>query len=88
MNVITIKHYLLSQLEGRISSWEKMKQVIAHILKLKPQLLQKIKQKKGILTSSMEATALRDVELLQEESDSIIKLFRGTDYKHELGKLK
>ena len=65
-----------------------MKQVIAHILKLKPQLLQKIKQKKGILTSSMEATALRDVELLQEESDSIIKLFRGTDYKHELGKLK
>ena len=88
MNVITIKHYLLSQLEGRISSWEKMKKVIAHILKLKPQLLQKIKQKKGILTSSMEATALRDVELLQEESDSIIKLFRGTDYKHELGKLK
>ena len=65
-----------------------MKQVIAHILKLKPQLLQKIKQKKGILTSSLEATALIDVELLQEESDSIIKLFRGTDYKHELGKLK
>ena len=88
MNVITIKHHLLSPLEGRISSWEKMKKVIAHILKLKPQLLQKIKQKKAILTSSMEATALIDVELLQEESDSIIKLFGGTDYKHELGKLK
>ena len=35
VNVITIKQDLLSQLEGRISSWEKMKKVVAHILKLK-----------------------------------------------------
>ena len=49
VNVITIKQDLLSQLEGRISSWEKMKKVVAHILKIETQLLQKIKQKKTIL---------------------------------------
>ena len=47
VNVINIKKDLLSQLEERISSWEKMKKVVTHILKLKAQLLQKIKQKKA-----------------------------------------
>ena len=54
-NVITIKQDLLSQLKERISSWEKMKKVVAHILMLKTQLLQKIKQKKAILTGNMES---------------------------------
>ena len=88
MIVITIKQDLLSQLEGRISSWEKMKKVAAHILKLKAQLLQKIKQKKAILTSNMESTALIDAELLQEASDNIIKLVQAKHFKDELGKLK
>ena len=64
MNVLIIKQDLLSQLEGRISSWEKMKKAVGHILKLKTQLLQKIKQKKAILTSNMESNALQDLELL------------------------
>ena len=87
MNVITIKQDLLSQLEGRLSSWEKMKKVVAHILKLKAQLLQKIKQKKAILTSNIESTALIDVELLQEASESI-KLVQAKHFKDEFGKLK
>ena len=53
VNVITIEQDLLRQLEGRISSWKKMKKVVAYILKLKTQLLQKIKQKKAIVTSNM-----------------------------------
>ena len=81
VNVITIKQDLLSQLERRISSWEKIKKVVAHILKLKAQLLQKIKQKKAILTSNMESTALIDVELLHEASDSIIKLVQAKHFK-------
>ena len=79
MNVITIEQDLLSQLEGRISSWEKMKKVVGHILKLKTHLLQKIKQKETILTSNMEPTTLINVELLQEASDSIIKLVQAND---------
>ena len=52
-----------------------MKKVVAHILKLKTQLLQKIKQKKAILTSNMKSTGipLIDVELLQEASYNIMK---------------
>ena len=85
---ITIKQDLLSQLEGRISSWKKMKKVVAHILNLKVQLSQKIKQKKTILISNMESTALIDVELLQEAIDSIIKLVQAKHFKDEHGKLK
>ena len=49
-----------------------MKKVVAHILKLKIQLLKKIKQKKAILTSNMESIGipLIDVKLLQEASHS------------------
>ena len=67
-----------------------MKKVVAHILKLKTQLLQKIKQKKTIMTSNIESTGipLIDVELLQEASDSIIKLVLAKQFKDELGKLK
>ena len=67
-----------------------MKKIVAHILKLKTQLLQIIKQKKAILTSNMEFTgiSLIDVELLQEASDSIIKLAQPKHFKDELGKLK
>ena len=52
-----------------------MKKVVAHILKLKTQLLQKIKQKKTILASNMKSTGipLIDAELLQEASDNIMK---------------
>ena len=52
-----------------------MRKVVAHILKLKTQLLQKIKQKKAILTSNMKSTGipLIDVELLQEASYNIMK---------------
>ena len=52
-----------------------MRKVVAHILKLKTQLLQKIKQKKAILTSNMKSTGipLIDVELLQEASHNIMK---------------
>ena len=70
MNVITIKQDLLSQLEGRIPSWEKLKKNVAHILKLKAQLLQK-----------MESTALIDVELLQEANDRILKLVQVNTLK-------
>ena len=38
VNVITIEQDLLLQLEGRISSWENIKKVVAHNLKLKTQL--------------------------------------------------
>ena len=43
MNVITIKQDLLLQLKKRISSCKKMKKVVAHVLKLKTHLLQKMK---------------------------------------------
>ena len=88
MNVINIKKDLLSQLEERISSWEKMKKVVTHILKLKAQLLQKIKQKKAIITSKMESTALINVEFIQEASDNTIKLVQSKHFKDELSKLK
>ena len=67
-----------------------MKKVAADILKLKTQLLQKIKQKKAILTSNMESNGipLLDAELLLEESDSIMKLVQAEHFKDELGKLK
>ena len=65
-----------------------MKKVVAHSLKLKAQLLQKIKAKRVILTSNMESTELIDVELLQEASDNIIKLVQAKNFKDELGKLK
>ena len=65
-----------------------MKKVVAHTLKLKAQILQKIKQKKAILSSDMESTALINAELLQEASDSIIKLVQAKHFKNELGKLK
>ena len=65
-----------------------MKKVVAHSLKLKAQLLQKIKVKRAILTSNMESTVLIDVELLQEASDNIIKLVQAKNFKDELGKLK
>ena len=68
----------------------KMKKVVAHILKLKSQLLQKIKQKKAILTNNLGSTGipLIDVGLLQEASDGIIKLRQAKHFKNELGKLK
>ena len=52
-----------------------MKKIVAHILKLKTQLLQKIKQKKAILASNMKSTGipLIDAELVQEASDNIMK---------------
>ena len=65
-----------------------MKKFVAHILKLKAQLLQKIKQKKAIPTSNMESTAIIYVELLQEASDSIIKLVQTKQFKGELDNLK
>ena len=65
-----------------------MKKVVAHSLKLKAQLLQKIKAKRAILTSNLESTELIDVELLQEASDNIIKLVQTKNFKDELGKLK
>ena len=72
MNVSTIKQNLLLQLEKRISSWEKMKKVYC-----------KIKQKKVILRSNIEFTGipLIDVELLQEASDSMIKLVQAKPFK-------
>ena len=90
VNVITIKQDLLSQLEGIISSWKKMKKVVAHILKLKTQLLQKIKQKKAKLTINMKPTGmlLIDVNLLQEARNSIIKLVQAKHFKNEFVKLK
>ena len=65
-----------------------MRKVVAHILKLKAQFLQKIKQKKAILTSNMESNLLIDVELLQEASDSITELVHAKHFKDEFGKLK
>ena len=65
-----------------------MKKVVAHILKLKAQLLQKIKQKKAIITSKMESTALINVEFIQEASDNTIKLVQSKHFKDELSKLK
>ena len=67
-----------------------MKKVVAHILKLKTQLLQKFTHKKAILTSNMESTVipLIDVELIQEASASTIKLVQAKQFKDELGKLK
>ena len=64
-----------------------MKKVVAHILKLKIQLLQKIKQKKAILTSNMESIGipLIDVKLLQEVSHSMIKLVQAKRFKNEIG---
>ena len=66
MNVTTIKQDLILQLKGRMSNWEKNEEVAAHILKLKTQLSQKIKQRRAILTSNRESTGtlLIDVELL------------------------
>ena len=65
-----------------------MKKVVAHILKLKAQLLQKIKQKKAIITSKMESTALINVEFIQQASDNTIKLVQSKHFKDELSKLK
>ena len=64
-----------------------MKKVVAHILKLKIQLLQKIKQKKAILTSNMESIGipLIDVKLLQEVSHSMIKLVQAKRFENEIG---
>ena len=66
MNVTTIKQDLILQLKGRMSNWGKNEEVAAHILKLKTQLSQKIKQRRAILTSNRESTGtlLIDVELL------------------------
>ena len=66
MNVTTIKQDLILQLKRRMSNWEKNEEVAAHILKLKTQLSQKIKQRRAILTSNRESTGtlLIDVELL------------------------
>ena len=65
-----------------------MKKVVAHILKLKAQLLQKIKQKKAIITSKMESTALINVEFIQQASDNTIKLVQSKHFKDELSKLE
>ena len=70
-----IKQDLILQLEGRLSSWGK---------------LQKIKQKKAILTSNIESTdiPLLDIGLLQEASNSMIKLVQIKHFKDGPGKLK
>ena len=65
-----------------------MKKVAAQILKLKAQLLQKTKQKKAIIANNMDSTVLIDAELLQEITDSIVKLIQAKLFKDELGKLK
>ena len=69
MNVTTIKQDLILQLKGRMSNWGKNEEVAAHILKLKTQLSQKIKQRRAILTSNKESTGtlLIDVELLKKQ---------------------
>ena len=41
----------------------------------------KIKQKKVILRSNIEFTGIPDVELLQEASDSMIKLVQAKPFK-------
>ena len=65
-----------------------MKKVVAQILKLKAQLLQKTKQKKAIIANNMDSTVLIDAELLQETTDSIVKLIQAKLFKDELDKLK
>ena len=65
-----------------------MKKVVAQILKLKAQLLQKTKQKKAIIANNMDSTVLIDAELLLETTDSIVKLIQAKLFKDELDKLK
>ena len=67
-----------------------MKKVVVHILKLNTQLLQKIKQKKAILSNSLQSTGIPsiNVKLLQRASNSIIKLVQAKHLKDKFGKMK
>ena len=80
-NVIAIKQDLLSQLERKISSWEKMEKAVAHILTLKCQLLQNIKQKNAILTSNMKLTALINVECYKRQVMALSNRFKQNTLK-------
>ena len=68
-----------------------MKKVVAHILKLKTQLLYTKNQTKEGSTNKQHGVHCINrcrIELLQEASDSIIKLVQAKHFKDELGKLK
>ena len=68
-----------------------MKKVVAHILKLKTQLLYTKNQTKEGNTNKQHGVHCINrcrIELLQEASDSIIKLVQAKHFKDELGKLK
>ena len=76
------KQDILSILESRVSSWVKMKRVLALVMLFKSKLLSKISEGKTCLNS--ESSGLIDVQMLEEAKKLIIRMVHRRSFRTEI----
>ena len=81
VNMATIECDLFSKLEAKFSSWIKLRKAVAIILQLKHRLLMQVRLKQYAITKRS-----LNMEMLQEASNTIIKLVQNKHFKMKFRK--
>ena len=76
------KQDILSILESRVSSWVKMKRVLALVMLFKSKLLSKISERKTYLNS--ERNGLIDVQMMEQAKRLIIRMVQRRSFRTEI----
>ena len=76
------KQDILSILESRVSSWVKMKRVLALVMLFKSKLLSKISEGKTYLNS--ERNGLIDVQMMEQAKRLIIRMVQRRSFRTEI----
>ena len=76
------KQDILSILESQVSSWVKMKRVLALVMLFKSKLLSKISERKTYLNS--ERNGLIDVQMMEQAKRLIIRMVQRRSFRTEI----
>ena len=82
VNMVGQKQDILSILESRVSSWVKMKRVLAQVMLFKSKLLSKISEGKICLDS--KSNDLIDVQMMEEAKKFIIRMVQKRSFGTEV----
>ena len=82
VNVVDQKQNIFSILESQVSSWVKMKRVLALVLLFKSKLLEKIS--KGKICLDSKGNDLIDAQLIEEARKFIIRMAQKTSFATEV----
>ena len=82
VNMVDQKQDILSILESRVSSWVKMKRVLALVMLFKSKLLSKISEGKTYLNS--ERNGLIDVQMMEQAKRLIIRMVQRRSFRTEI----